>query len=400
MVTLNIVPDYDDGTVGKPETVEAMGMKSHIFYLDISVTPAKYTEILSDTERFIHKAVFSPVLTKSGFGNAVTVSPKSVTYAEGAPIPFLEASFELDDETAALLQNKNTPSTVSYVIEDKDGVHGTATAFVTISHEKGSGPYVPSDEIKITLIQPNKTLPGVFTVADPDGVPDSGDETKVQFSQGNLASNTGNGKLGIFPNQYDCMETLVAGNEDIVSLYEYGDTSPWGIIGSGAQSSGWPAIRDWGLIAFPGQGWRMLSAQEWCYLMGVKFDSEWSYEIDESNPRSNLFRIGVEVMDRNCVVLYPDNYQGTKNETFTTESDYMKATESGIVFLPLAGMCSKSSDFLDFNIAGYYWSSTEFGIQDKVYSITFYDYDYILVSYTNNRRYYSVRLVKDYPSGN
>ena len=147
MVTLSIVPDYDDGTVGKPETVEAMGMKRHIFYLDISATPAKYTEILSDTERFIHKAVFSPVLTKSGFGNAFTVSPKSVTYAEGAPIPFLEACFELDDDTAALLQNKNTPYTVSYSIEDKDGVHGAATAFVAISHEKGSGQDNPSDNI-------------------------------------------------------------------------------------------------------------------------------------------------------------------------------------------------------------------------------------------------------------
>ena len=143
MVTLSIVPDYDDGTVGKPETVEAMGMKSHIFYLDISVTPAKYTEILSDAERFIHKAVFSPVLTKSGFGNAFTVSPKSVTYAEGAPIPFLEASFELDDDTVALLQNKTY--TVSYSIEDKDGVHGAATAFIAISRQKDSGPDIIVD---------------------------------------------------------------------------------------------------------------------------------------------------------------------------------------------------------------------------------------------------------------
>ena len=143
MVTLNIVPDYDDGTVGKPETVEAMGMKSHIFYLDISVTPAKYTEILSDAERFIHKAVFSPVQTKSGFGNAFTVSPKRVTYCEGAPIPFLQASFELDDESAAVLQN--TPYTVSYSIEDKDGVHGAATAFIAISRQKDSGPDIIVD---------------------------------------------------------------------------------------------------------------------------------------------------------------------------------------------------------------------------------------------------------------
>ena len=152
MVTLNIVPDYDDGTVRKPNTTGFNGAKSTHFYLDVAVTPAKYAEILSDTERFIHKAVFSPVQTKSDFGNAFTVSPKRMTYCEGAPIPFLEAYFELDDDTAALLQNKNTPYTVSYSIEDKDGVHGAATAFVTISHEKGSEPDVPNDSAEDIIV--------------------------------------------------------------------------------------------------------------------------------------------------------------------------------------------------------------------------------------------------------
>ena len=146
MVTLNIVPDYDDGTVREPNTTEFIGEESTHFYLDVAVTPAKYAEILSDTERFIHKAVFSPVQTKSDFGNAFTVSPKSVIYAEGAPIPFLEASFELDDDTAALLQNKNTPYTVSYSIEDKDGVHGASTAFVPLNNEAHSG-WISSDDL-------------------------------------------------------------------------------------------------------------------------------------------------------------------------------------------------------------------------------------------------------------
>ena len=145
MVTLSIVPDYDDGTVREPNTTEDNGEKSTSFYLDIAVTPAEYGEILSDAEKFIHKAVFSPVQTKSGFGNAVTVSPKRVTYCEGAPIPFLETCFELDDETASLLLNNNSAYTVSYVIEDKDEVHGAATAFVTISHEKGLEPDIIVD---------------------------------------------------------------------------------------------------------------------------------------------------------------------------------------------------------------------------------------------------------------
>lgn len=60
MVTLNIVPDYDDGTVREPNTTEDNGEKSTSFYLDIAVTPAEYGEVLSDAEKFIHKAVFSP----------------------------------------------------------------------------------------------------------------------------------------------------------------------------------------------------------------------------------------------------------------------------------------------------------------------------------------------------
>lgn len=132
MVTLRIVPDYDDGTVKKPKTTEAMGIRSTHFYLDIAVTPAKYAEALADTTRFIHKAVFSPVQTKSGFDNAFAINPTGLICIEGILEPFLWAFFDLDDETAAILQSY--AYTVSYSIEDKDGVHGTATAFAAISN--------------------------------------------------------------------------------------------------------------------------------------------------------------------------------------------------------------------------------------------------------------------------
>ena len=404
MVTLNIVPDYDDGTVGKPKTTEAMGMKSNHFYLDVAVTPAKYAKILEDTEKYIHKAVFSPVQTKSGFGNAFTVSPTSVTYMDGAPVPFLQASFDLDDETAAALQNSSY--TVSYSIKDKDGVHGAATAFVAISNKKSSGGDIPTDDIQITLIQPDKSLPGVFTVADPDGIPDSGDETKVQFSQGNLASRL-NGTWGVFPNQYDCMNTVSCG--DVVSLYAYGAIDYFGPLGDGPETTiHFDELSDFGRNLFPDQGWRMLSAQEWCYLFGIKdheLDDEYCYELyepDECNPRRNLFRIGVEVMENICVVLYPDNYQGSKDETFNTESDYEKATEAGIVFLPLAGYSTGRNDINDFGEVGYYWSNTN-GNREQVYAINIYP---PTLWYTNVARkmchnhYLSVRLVKDYNSVN
>lgn len=152
MVTLSIVPDYDDGTVKEPMTTEDMGMKSTHFYLDVAVTPSKYAEILADTEKYIHKAVFSPVKTKSDFVNAFTVSPTSVTYMEGAPVPFMQTSFDLDSLTAAVLQS--SAYTVSYSIEDKDGIHGAATAFVAVAVAVTNGNI--SDNATISII-PVKT---------------------------------------------------------------------------------------------------------------------------------------------------------------------------------------------------------------------------------------------------
>lgn len=204
MVTLSIVPDFDDGTVREPSTVEALGMKSNFIFLDVAVTPAKYAEILSDTARFIHNAVFSPVRTKSEFGRAFTVSSKKVTYAAGAPIPFLEAYFELDDETAEVLMNKNTPYTVSYSIEDKDGVHGAATSFVTISHEKVTEPEVTDGlsvtkeytcecgaKYSVTCKDPNilgRGFRGWIYVTDPKGLPwivkDSAGENVPYYEDG------------------------------------------------------------------------------------------------------------------------------------------------------------------------------------------------------------------------
>ena len=48
---------------------------------------------------------------------------------------------------------------------------------------------------------PEGALPGVFTVADPDGIPNTGDETKVHFSKGNLK---GNIEWLFFDHQYEC----------------------------------------------------------------------------------------------------------------------------------------------------------------------------------------------------
>ena len=131
MVSLNIVPDYTDGTVKNYSPV------TNCIFLSIEVTPSQYAEKLSDTSRFIYKAIFSPVQTKSGFNDAFTIAPSSIIYNRNAPIPFLELCFELDEMSIFMLENGTYA--VSCSIEDKDGVHGASTQFVPL-HVKSSNP--------------------------------------------------------------------------------------------------------------------------------------------------------------------------------------------------------------------------------------------------------------------
>lgn len=109
--------------------------------------------------------------------------------------------------------------------------------------------------------------------------------------------------------------------------------------------------------------WRTLSAEEWMYLFSYKRDGVNSLDDDYDNDaRRGMYRKGVTVMGRkNCIVLYPDGYQGTKvedfnTETFNVESAYNEATAAGIVFLAANGNTGVSG--LPTESAGIYWSST------------------------------------------
>lgn len=107
--------------------------------------------------------------------------------------------------------------------------------------------------------------------------------------------------------------------------------------------------------------WRTLSAEEWMYLFSYKRDGVNSYYDDYDNDaRRDMYRKGVTVLGKtNCIVLYPDGYEGTKvpdfdTETFNVESAYNEATAAGIVFLPAVDL----HDFPYFGLTGAYWSST------------------------------------------
>lgn len=111
--------------------------------------------------------------------------------------------------------------------------------------------------------------------------------------------------------------------------------------------------------------WRTLSTEEWMYLFSYKWDGANSYYDDyDNNARRGMYRKGVTVMGHtNCIVLYPDGYDGEKVEdfdtgTFNVESAYNEATAAGIVFLPAAGYRNNSTNVECFGSRGAYWSST------------------------------------------
>lgn len=116
--------------------------------------------------------------------------------------------------------------------------------------------------------------------------------------------------------------------------------------------------------------WRTLSAEEWMYLFSYKRDGVNSYYDDYDNDaRRDMYRKGVTVMGRkNCIVLYPDGYNGTKvqdydTQTYNTEEAYDAATAEGIVFLSPGGYLrynpnSISYEGISIGSVGAYWSST------------------------------------------
>ena len=370
IVTLNIVPNYTDGTVRKPVTTQFIGEKSTQFTLDIAVTPANYAEALSDTSRFIHKAVLSRVQTKVGFGNAFTLSPKSVLYAEGAPIPFLQAFFEINEETAALLLNDNTPYTISYSIEDKDGVHGVSTAFVNISHEKGSG-----GDVTDNSTTPAGALPGVFSVSA---------TKKVYFSKGNLKYTREDNVWGFFDKQYECDPgNSITYDPNYISLFSWG-YGDWSTDPDTEDYQKGGAFTDWGKALDDKGTWRTLSTEEWEYLF--------SFGNHTNATRTGLFRYVKSVMGKiDCIVLYPDGYSGSKDEDFTTVESVDAASNAGIVFLPAAG--SRDSSILyDVGVYGFYWSSSQDGVNSCFLA---FDLDGIRFSSWSGEDGFSVRLVTD-----
>ena len=131
--------------------------------------------------------------------------------------------------------------------------------------------------------------------------------------------------------------------------------------------------------------WRTLSAEEWMYLFCYKRDGVNSYYDDYDNDaRRGMYRKGVRVNGfPNCIVLYPDGYNGTKvqdydTQTYNTEEAYDAATAEGIVFLPANGYdgIDENNGAEHIQSVGAYWSSTPNpGIAEYAHALYFQSFE-------------------------
>ena len=131
MVTLNIIPDFSDGSVYSYSDDGS-------FFLRVSVKPEKYIDKLLKNDGLVCKADFRSVITKAAEENpdfTVVGEITSASVEEG----YMTAYFSLSEEEMGKMWD--SAYVVSFSMEDTDGVHGASTSFVPVPWyaRKGSG---------------------------------------------------------------------------------------------------------------------------------------------------------------------------------------------------------------------------------------------------------------------
>lgn len=229
---------------------------------------------------------------------------------------------------------------------------------------------------------PAGALPEEFTVEDPDGVPNSGDEKKVLFSKGNLYYD--GSKCNFEANQYD-FRTYPGHGSCISGTYSEYSGTPTNHCGLFTWSSTVDAAAgtsnngdflftnaDGFKVNVGGTdqtGWRTLSTNEWRYLFNGR------------NNASNLYKCGVTVCGvTNCVVIAPDGWDLSANSlqseysSTSTPMTWEQAETAGLVCLPAAGSRLGSNIHDAVGCTGFYWSSTAYN-EYNVWFVTFTRYN-------------------------
>ena len=225
-------------------------------------------------------------------------------------------------------------------------------------------------------------LKGVFTVSDPDGFADSGDETKVRFSQGNLRYAVDTKKWSFYEHQYD----YATGYDDnLISLFTWGYNKDNSIIPDGEHGNNVSKVsgknleqtEDWGSQIGDGQTWRTLTAAEWTYLSNTR-------DASTVNGTDNARYAMATVNDIAGIILFSDDYEHPSSVTAPTKINTPTGTSAdntydltawnamesaGAVFLPAAG-CRGGKGISGNGEWCLYWSSTAY-IDEKAYRVDF-----------------------------
>ena len=211
------------------------------------------------------------------------------------------------------------------------------------------------DGAPVVISYPEGAIKGVFTVADPDGT-DSGDETKVYFSKGNLVATieaSGNPTAWKFADhQYDRLgkgganRTIGTAAGD-VDLFGWSTASTTYGISTSTNSDDYSGdLVDWGETIDDKGTWHTLTYVEWDYL------------IQHHATKKNVTVSGVK-----GYVIAPDNFEGDIADSY--EDDDALAADN-LLFLPIGG-CRTGSTVRDENLYGYYRSSSYFHATQAYY---------------------------------
>ncbi|GEM_PF-5633156 len=254
-------------------------------------------------------------------------------------------------------------------------------------------------------------LPGVFSVSA---------DKAVSFSKGNLQYTKSTGKWSFMEHQYDVVETYEqnVGNDyadqDVVGLFGWGtsgnsesgtnyqpyctSTTNVDYVSYLTEAGEWTASKsDWGVVNSGdlGEGWRVMTKDEWCYLLG------WTSA--KRDNASNL-RTFATVNGMKGLILMPDGWTASgvsltvTTSNFTTNNinttDWATLEEQGCVFLPAAGCRNGSPLVNSVGFWGYYWYSTAESSID-VYRLGFSSEGLRPINYFPRNYGLSVRLVTE-----
>ena len=235
-------------------------------------------------------------------------------------------------------------------------------------------------------------LDGIFTVAADNGY---GKPKKVRFSKGNLWYGKMNGEaapatFNFEENQWD-FKVSSEGNwvQEHISHFMWSKDCMRSLDktydGTGASDQDVFFTNSPNFAVNGVSAWHTLSQPEWAYLLG------------DSMERNGKHKNGVTVNGTKGLIIAPDNFEGTIENSYTDSEWETAEINDGLVFLPAAGHrvgCLGSTNVNNAGSYGYYWSASPKSYSDA-FDLDFYSGSVSPTHLDSRYQAYSVRLVTE-----